>query len=186
MSLLWNKAPIVLRYWKVNLMPCLFLDPGKVTAILRKAIYHPPILSSQPRLVLSHSPPEPKMSSFQWVFFFWPSPCLPLRRQSDWNQTERTKLLPTSCCVAHGCQWKHRKREAQAFLGTASRREMWWNLLSLISELAFINCLDSQRQDTNGGFERNDVMSAFLFFQNGHVFLLGEEIFPIKFYFMFM
>lgn len=40
---------------------------------------------------------------------------------------------------------------------------MRWNLFSSASELAFINCLDSQHQDTDGGFERNDVMSDFLF-----------------------
>lgn len=75
----------MLRYWKVTVMPCLFLDPGKATAILRKAIYHPPILSSQPRLVLSRSPPEPKMSSFQWAFFFWPTVLASL---SDVSQIE--------------------------------------------------------------------------------------------------
>lgn len=153
-----------MRYWKAILMPCLFLDPGKVTAILRKAIYHPPILSSQPRLVLSHSPPEPKMSSFQWVFFFWPTVLASL---SDVSQIEiRPKgqscyRPPAALPVA--ARENTEKERHKLFLRTASRREMWWNLLSSISELAFINCLDSQHQDTDGGVERNDVMSAFLF-----------------------
>lgn len=66
-------------------MPCPFLDPGNVTAILWKAIYHPRILSFRPLLVLSHSPLKPKMSSFQRAFFFCPTALASL---SDVSQIE--------------------------------------------------------------------------------------------------
>lgn len=107
-----GKAQIILGYWKVNLMPCLFLDRGKVTAILWKAIYHPPILSFQPLLVLSHSPRKPKMSSFQGAFSsvlrFSPPSRSSVRLKSDLKDKIVTDLLLR-------CPWlpvETRKKEA--------------------------------------------------------------------------
>lgn len=101
---------------------------------------------------------------FPVSFFFWPTVLASL---SDVSQIE-IRPKGQSCyrppaALPMAASENTEKERHKLFLRTASRREMWWNLLSSISELAFINCLDSQRQDTDGGFERNDVMSAFLF-----------------------
>lgn len=164
-------------------MPCLFLDPGKVTAILWKAIYHPPILSFRPLLVLSHSPLKPKMSSFQWAFFFCPAALASL---SDVSQIEirpkgqNSYRPPAASPVAAS---GNTEKRSIRFLKMANRREMWRNVLSLTSELAFINTVDNQCQDTDGEFEQN-IISDFLFFQNNYVFHWARQIFAywVRFY----
>lgn len=160
------------------------LDPGKATAILWKAIYHLPILSFRTLLVLSHSPLKPKMSSFQWAFFFCPTAlaCLSDVSQIEIRPKGQNCYRPPAALLVAASGNTEKKKHELFKDGKKKRSVMECVKFNLRTD--FINTSDNQCRDTNGEFEEK-VMSHFLFFLTMSFVGLDKSL-PIELDIMFM